>query len=436
MLSDTIAALSSGAPPAGIAVLRISGPHARDAVEALAGAVPPPRRASLRTLKSPADGTLLDAALLLWFPGPASATGEDLAELHLHGGRAVVAAVLAALLGQPGVRAATAGEFTQRALRHGRIDLAEAEGLADLLAAETEAQRRQAVLTATGALSQEVSAWQTAVLTLAARVESLLDFADEDDVAADATAVAAIRADADVLRVALDEWLARPLLEPLRDGLSVVIAGPPNAGKSTLINALTQSDAAIVTDIAGTTRDIIEVPVSLGGVAMRLTDTAGLREAADDPVESIGIARAEARARAADILLWLGSADSAPAHPQCILVAAKADLAVAAVARASAMPTPEPLRVSAHTGLGLDALQTELLGRAAMLLPVPGEAALNQRQRAALKSARDALDDVPGDPLLLAEHLRAAQRAFDELTGAAGTEAMFDALFSRFCIGK
>jgi tRNA modification GTPase len=424
MAADTIFALSSGAPPAAIAVIRISGPGAGAVLAALAGRVPPPRRATLAALRDPDGGALLDRALLLWFPGPASATGEDLAELHLHGGRAVVAAVLAVLARLPGLRAAVAGEFTRRAFAHGRLDLAEAEGLADLLAAETETQRRNALALAEGGLSRAVAAIGERLTMFAAMIEARIDFADEDDVPdADGSEGAML---AEIARD-IEALLATPPAERLRDGIRVVIAGPPNAGKSTLLNRLVAREAAIVTAVPGTTRDLIEAPVTIGGIAFVLTDSAGLRDS-DDPVEQIGIGRAHAAIEAADILLWLGAADDAP--PGAIRVAAKADLGTA--------PRDADVRLSALTGEGVDGLIAMLIERASAMLPHEGEFALNLRQRSALIEARDALAMAAevDDLLIIAEGLRAARASISAVTGRDGVETMLDALFGRFCIGK
>ncbi|MCT2557865.1 tRNA uridine-5-carboxymethylaminomethyl(34) synthesis GTPase MnmE [Tsuneonella sp. YG55] len=422
---DTIFALSSGAPPAGIAVVRISGSHARGALERLAGNVPQPRRATAATLRG-AEGGALDRALVLWLPGPRTATGEDIAELHLHGGRAVVAAVETELARMPGLRRAQAGEFTRRAFANGRIDLAEAEGLADLLAAETESQRRAAVAMAGGALSRQVEVWRERVLELSAAVEAVLDFGDEDD-------VGGLPADfsrrVGELGTDIDAWLARPSAERLRDGVRVVLAGPPNAGKSSLFNALLDTEAAIVTDIAGTTRDVIERPVAVEGVPFVLVDTAGLRSGGTDAVEIIGIERAGAELARADIVLWLGAEGEGPAG--AVEVAAKSDLP--GPSKSGAVAT-----VSAMTGAGIAGLWRVLVDRAGSLLLVPGEVALNQRQRAALVVAADELRHAMGEtrPLILAEQLRLARLAFDRLTGRASTENMLDGLFGRFCIGK
>ncbi|WP_066798167.1 tRNA uridine-5-carboxymethylaminomethyl(34) synthesis GTPase MnmE [Sphingomonas soli] len=428
---STIFAVSSGAPPAAIAIMRLSGPGAFAAVLDLAGSLPQPRAAALRALRDPATGDLLDRALVLLFPGPASATGEDLAELHLHGGRAVVRAVEESLAAIPGLCAAEPGEFTRRALANGRIDLSEAEGLGDLLMAETEAQRRVAIRSAEGAVRREVEGWTTRALGISAQVEALLDHGDEDDVAAGPDPLPGIRAAAAKLADEIAIVAGRPPVERLRDGLRVVLAGPPNAGKSTLLNALTGRDAAIVSDIAGTTRDRIEAPVVRGGVAYLLTDTAGLNAAPGDAIEEIGIARTRDALEAADIILWLGD-DPPPPHPATIWLHARADEPGRAAARDAALP------ISAATGAGIDALWHRLAELSQALLPPPDMVALNARQRELSLSAAAALRAIGTEPdlLLVAEHLRTALRAFDAITGRAGVEAMLDALFGRFCIGK
>jgi tRNA modification GTPase len=424
---DTIFALSSGAPPAGIAVVRISGPAAFDAVRLLAGRLPPPREATLAALRD-AGGDLLDRALLLCFPGPASATGEDVAELHLHGGRAVVRAVEHALAGLPGLRTAEPGEFTRRALFNGRIDLSEAEGLGDLLAAETEAQRRAAVRSAEGAVRREVEGWMARVLLLSARIEAQLDHSDEDDVGDDSTA--GLAAEAAAIARDIETVVERPTVERLRDGIRVVLAGPPNAGKSTLLNALAERDAAIVSPVAGTTRDRIEAPVVRDGIAFLLTDTAGLAERPGDAIEEVGIARAHQAVAAADIVIWLG--DEPPPVP-ALWIHARADEASRA-----GLPAGRQAAVSAATGLGLDNLWRLLTALSRELLPETDQVALNRRQNLLCARAARALRSASeeGDPLVVAEELRAALRAFDAITGRAGVEAMLDTLFGRFCIGK
>jgi tRNA modification GTPase len=426
---DTIYAVSSGAPPAAIAVLRVSGPQAFAVVRELAGDLPAPRRAAVRALRDPADGALLDRAIVLCFPGPRSATGEDLAEFHLHGGRAVVRAVEAALAARPELRSAAPGEFTRRALLHGRIDLSEAEGLGDLLSAETEAQRRSAIRSAEGAVRRAVEGWTDRLLALAARVEAELDHSDEDDVA-DAGLLSVIRSGAAALAVDIEAVASRPPVERLRDGVRVVLAGPPNAGKSSLLNAMVGRDAAIVSPISGTTRDRIEAPVVRGGIAWLLIDTAGLAEMPGDEIEAIGIARAQAAQAEADILLWLGD-EAPPAHDHLLWLNPRADL-----------PGRESgegrLSLSVVTEASIDTLWEAMAVLAGDLLPPPDQMALNARQRTLCHAAAQALVAIgqERDLLLIAEHLRSAMRAFDAITGRAGVEAMLDALFSRFCIGK
>ncbi|WP_343227829.1 tRNA uridine-5-carboxymethylaminomethyl(34) synthesis GTPase MnmE [Sphingopyxis soli] len=432
-------ALSSGTPPAAIGVVRISGSRAGEALTALAGRLPAPRRASLASLQD-AAGAPLDRALLLWFPGPTTATGEDLAELHLHGGRAVVAAVAAALAALPGLRHAEPGEFTRRAFLNGRIDLAEAEGLADLLAAETESQRVQALALASGHVSRAVAGWQDRLLALMAGAEAELNFADEDDVEVYEGAAQRLIAGMATLGAELGAWLARPAAEVIAEGLSVVIAGPPNAGKSTLINALAQRELAIVSPVEGTTRDVIETPLALDGIAMRFSDTAGLRAEGADAIEAIGIDRAKAAVEAADILLWLGPPKDVPEHPRAILIAAQADR-WRGDAAAEADAARCDLTLSAATGEGMDRLHAYIVEMARTLLPREGETALRQRQRAALAEAKQWLAIEPGtreagDLILIAERLRLAAAALDRITGRAGVEDMLDALFGRFCIGK
>jgi tRNA modification GTPase len=422
-VSETIFALSSGAPPAAIAVVRISGPGADDALRSLAGTLPEPRRFRLAELR--AGGELLDRALTVRFAGPNSATGEDLVELHLHGGRAVVDSVQGALGAIPGLRPAEPGEFTRRAFENGRIDLAEAEGLADLLEAETEAQRRSALSLAGGALSRQVEKWQARLLAIAAEVEARLDFDDEGDVqTSDGSAVG------DELAALVDEigaWLARPSAERLKDGVRIVIAGPPNVGKSSLLNALAGRDAAITSAVPGTTRDVIEAPVAIGGAPFLLIDTAGIRESADE-IESIGIERAKRSLENADILLWLGEPADAP--PRAVTVRSKRDL--------HGLDPEADFSVSATSGEGLDDLARMLIRNSATLLPQRGELALNRRHRAAMAGATAALSEALGigDPLVVAESVRLARVELDRITGRAGVEDMLDALFGRFCIGK
>ena len=392
----------------------------------LAGRLPVSRRASYTALHD-AGGRLLDRALVLWLPGPTTATGEDTAELHCHGGRAVVAAVERALDALPGLRRAGPGEFTRRAFANGRIDLAEAEGLADLLSAETELQYQAAMVMASGAVSRETLHWREAVLMASAQMEAVLDFADEDDVAGLPAAFADKLAE---LHREIAAWLVRPRAETLREGVRVVIAGPPNAGKSTLFNALVESEAAITAPIPGTTRDVLTRPVAIDGVPFVLCDTAGLRDETADTIEAIGIERARGAVAGADIVLWLGAECEGPVGAWEVIGRCDA-------IDHTAKRKPRH-RISAVTGEGLQGLRADLVASARSLLPRPGEAALSARQHRLLTGAAEALLEAQSlqDPLLIAECLRLARAAFDQLLGRATTEDMLDALFGRFCIGK
>lgn len=392
----------------------------------LARKLPKARQAALRTLRDD-TGAVLDDALVLRFDGPASSTGEDIMEFQCHGGRAVVDAVLAALATIEGLRQAQPGEFTRRAFENGRIDLTEAEGLADLIEAETESQRKAALAMAEGGLRRVVDGWQQRLLALSARAEAAIDYVGEDDVGVDA----ALAKDCAALANDLGGWLAKPRAEPLKDGIRVVVAGPPNAGKSSLINAIAGSERAIVTDIPGTTRDHIEVPLALNGIPIVLTDTAGLRES-EEAVERIGIERSRAMIERADILLWLGDPAETPPHPRHIRVHPRSD-------QLDRQDTPPgALAVSSLTGSGLGALLEEVQTLTQMLVPADDELALNRRQATHVTSARDAIAHAASqeDVVLAAEDLRTARSAFDQLTGRAGIEDVLDALFGRFCLGK
>lgn len=424
---ETIFALSSGSPPAAISVIRVSGPTAHGAGEIIGGRLAPAREAAVRELRNPATGELLDEALVLRFDGPASSTGEDVVEFHCHGGRAIVHAVLEALERVEGLRPAQPGEFTRRAFENGRIDLTEAEGLADLIEAETENQRRAALLMAEGELSKQIGQWRQRLLDLSARSEAAIDYVDEESV----DSVPGLWRDCGALAKELEEWLARPRAEPLREGIRVVIAGPPNAGKSSLLNAMAGHERAIVTDVPGTTRDHIEVPLALSGVPVRLTDTAGLRDSGE-LVERIGVDRARRLIELADLLVWLGEPGAAPDHPHLIRVHARADFPERG-------PAPEgSIAVSSTTGAGLAELTTAIVTEARSILPAEGEIALNRRQAHCLSDARDGLRaaEQAQDLVILAESLRSARAAFDRLTGRAGVEDLLDALFGRFCLGK
>jgi tRNA modification GTPase len=423
---DTIFALSSGRPPAAVSIIRISGPRAHEAGALIAGSLPEARTAAVRDLRDARSGDLLDEALVLRFDSPASSTGENIVEFQCHGGRAVVDAVLSALASLDGLRMAEPGEFTRRSFENGRIDLTEAEGLADLIEAETESQRKAALALAEGGLRQQVARWQERLLGLSAEAERAIDY-DEDDEVADA----ALLRDCAALAAELRQWLERPRAEPLKDGIRVVVAGPPNAGKSSLLNAIAGEERAIVTDVPGTTRDHIEVPLALAGIPILLTDTAGLRQSTDE-VETIGIARAAGLIEIADVLVWLGDPDAAPDHPRLIKLQAKADLP-------GRTEAPDgSLAVSSITGEGISALLERIGGLAETLLPGEGAIALNRRQAAHIGEAADALDRAAAarELVLLAESLRQARAAFDRLTGRSGMEDVLDALFGRFCLGK
>lgn len=423
---DTIFAVSSGRPPAAVSVIRISGPGAHEAASRIAGSLPRPRLAAVRELRDPGSGELLDRALVLRFDAPASSTGEDVVEFQCHGGRAVVDAVLGALGRMHGLRVAAPGEFTRRAFENGRIDLTEAEGLADLIEAQTESQRKAALVVAEGGLRRQIASWQEQLLSLCAEAERAIDY-DEDDEQVDA----ALQRQCSALQCELRSWLERPRAERLKDGVRIVIAGPPNVGKSSLINMIAGEERAIVTAIPGTTRDHIEVPLSLGGVPVLLTDTAGLRESIDE-VEAIGVARAARLIECADVVVWLGALQDKPHHPRLILVHSKADLPDRRVAPEGSIP------VSAVSGLGVADLLRKIESEARALLPPEDAIALNRRQAQHVGEAADALSQAAAAPdlVLAAEGLRVARSAFDRLTGAAGIEDVLDALFSRFCLGK
>lgn len=427
-VGDTIYAASTGAPPAAIAIIRVSGPEARRVAQLLAGSVPPARRASLRALRDPDTGTLLDRAVVLYFPGPATATGEDLTEFHVHGGRAVVAAVEAAIASIDGTRLADAGEFTRRALANDRIDLTEAEGLGDLLSAQTETQRRAALRIAEGGLRSVIERWTDTLVAVAAEIEAALDFSDEDDV--DEQSVEAIRHKIAIIAQAVEALVVTPPVERLHDGIRIVIAGPPNSGKSTLINALTGRDVAIVSPVSGTTRDRIEAAVTRGGVAYLLTDTAGLTDAPGDEIERIGIDRARGAIAGADVVLWLD--DAAPTDPRSLAVHPRVDMA-----GRHTVP-PGRVAISATTGEGIAGLWDVIAQRAAAILPQEDTLAVNMRQRRLLARCGSYLVAAQqhDDLLLVAEDVRGALQQLDAVTGRSGIEAVLDSIFARFCIGK
>jgi tRNA modification GTPase len=420
--TDTIFAPATAQGRAAIAVLRISGPGARDVVSRLC-VLPPPREARLRTLRD-AAGETLDHAIVIWLPGPATYTGEDSAELHLHAGPAILAAVAASLT-EAGARPAEPGEFTRRAFLAGKLDLTEAEAVADLAAAETEAQRRLALRQLEGGLAERMRAWSARLTDILAHAESLIDFPDEDPAQLTVHLGAGRVALAAELRAAIEDTSG----ERLREGLVFAIAGPPNAGKSTLFNWIAGRDAAIVAATPGTTRDVIETRVVLGGVPVTLLDTAGLRDSAD-PIEQEGISRARARAGDADLVLNLYVAGGAP-----LPVDARRMLAIAT--KTDLQASDAELAISAATGAGLPELRARLAEEAAALTRAAGPPPLTRaRHRAALAEAARCLETGAELPELIAEDLRAARAALGRVTGETGVESVLDAVFARFCIGK
>lgn len=448
---NTVFALSSAPGRSGVAVIRISGSEASRALVALTGGLPKPRYAALRKVRAPGSGEVLDQAIALWFPGPDSFTGEDLAELHIHGGRAVVTAVLDALDGLDGLAPAGAGDFTRRAFDNGRLDLVEVEGLADLIVADTEGQRRQAIRQMSGDLSALYNDWRDRLIRELAYFEAQIDFPDEGDVPEDLIVASRERV------AALTDELGRHLDdgrkgERLREGVRVVIAGEPNAGKSSLLNHLARRDVAIVSEEAGTTRDVIEVHLDLGGAAAIVADTAGLR-AAEGEVETEGVRRAEQRIAEADIVVVVfdGSAEAArcrdamervTALGNAILVANKSDLFDLSDLQEKTAGWDKALfSVSAQTGEGLDAVIDALSVRALEIAGTGEDIAITRlRHRRALEDCRDALERSlkadPESPELAGEDLRRAVHALGRVTGRVDVEDLLDVIFADFCIGK
>ncbi|OKO84851.1 tRNA uridine-5-carboxymethylaminomethyl(34) synthesis GTPase MnmE [Bradyrhizobium sp. AS23.2] len=447
---QTIFALSSGRAPSAIAVVRVSGPQASFVLTTLAGKLPEPRLASRRLLRDP-DRQPIDDAVVLWFPGPGSATGEDIAEFHVHGGRAVLAALLAAISKIPNARAAEPGEFTRRSFENGKLDLTEAEGLDDLIHADTDRQRRQALRQLQGLLGHRARDWRERIIEASALIEAGIDFSDEGDVPAElmAPAVKAIKALHDEIAEVL---AAQGQAERLRDGLVVAIAGEPNVGKSTLINQLARREVAIVSPHAGTTRDVIEVQLDLDGYPVTVIDTAGIRET-DDPVEQEGVRRARARAEDADLVLWLVEGEQAvdPDSMRSLwksgdrsglsggsvwIVRNKIDLGGAG----EVGPRGE-FGISASQGDGIPELVDALVKFAAEFFGTSeGAVVTRARQRDLLRRASDnlrrSLELVEEGEELAAEELRAAAYALGRLLGRVDVEDVLGAIFQKFCIGK
>ena len=454
MMSDTIFALSSGAVPSGVAVIRLSGPGVRDALVSLCGAVPERRKAVVRQLRDPSrsdgQGDVIDEALVLFFEGPASFTGEDVAELQCHGGRAVVARLLEVLSGMPGLRPAEAGEFTRRAFDAGRMDLTEVEGLSDLIAAETEAQRRQAVRQMGGALGKLYEGWRGRLIHMRAMIEADFDFADEEDVPG--SVADEVWKEASALAAEIDVHLAKSQNgERLRNGLQVVLMGAPNAGKSSLLNAIAGRDIAIVTEEAGTTRDVIEAHLDLGGYPVTLVDTAGLRET-QGLVEREGIRRARERGEGADLILWAMEPEGlGPDDPDTGLGSdIRAIVPVWIVQTKSDLETPSKrdssgtipvIPSSTVSTTGMDSLLERLSSFASETIAI-GEAPLATRQRhrhllsECLGNLRAGIENAHLPEELRAEDLRRAADALGKITGRIDVEDLLDVIFRDFCIGK
>jgi tRNA modification GTPase len=447
---QTIFALSSGRPPSAIAIVRVSGAQASRALTLLAGQIPAPRRAT-RTLLRDASQRPIDDAVVLWFPGPSSATGEDVAEFHVHGGRAVLAAFFASLSAIADVRAAEPGEFTRRAFENGKLDLTEAEGLDDLIRADTDRQRHQALRQLKGLLGDRARDWRARIIEASALIEAGIDFADEGDVPTDLIAPALEKIKA-LLGEMLEVLAGQGRGERLRDGVVIAIAGPPNVGKSTLMNQLARREVAIVSPHAGTTRDIIEVQLDLDGYPVTVIDTAGVRES-DDPVEQEGVRRARARAAEADLVLWLSDAEhdryvpreaSAPVW----LVRNKIDLDAEgqSAARSSCAvkgqgPGKPMFAISASRGDGLTELLSALVGFAQEFFGATESGLISRiRQRELLQQAaaslQSSIDVIGKGEELAAEDLRAAAYSLGRLLGRVDVEDILDVIFREFCIGK
>jgi tRNA modification GTPase len=433
--SDTIFALATGAGRAAIAVIRLSGPGVSGMLAEIAGLTPRPRFAHYVRFRDPRSDETLDHGLAFFFPAEQSPTGEDYAELQIHGGRAVIDAFLTISSHAPGLRAAEPGEFARRSFANGKMDLSQVEGLADLIDAETALQRRQALRALGGGLRRRVEDWREAIIGASALVEAELDFSDEGDVAAPAENLAARLAP---LAAEMEEQARQSLAaERLRDGFLVLLLGPPNSGKSTLLNTLARREVAIVSAIPGTTRDMIEVHLDLGGLPVTLVDTAGLREA-EDEIERLGVARTRERIEHADLLLWLSEGGEAPPSAEvsaesrdCIRVATKADIHISAHC---------DLAISAQTGLGMERLIGEIRARAEDRLGDGSTALLTrERQRRLVLQAAEAIraSFQPGKPLeIVAEDLRSAGRSLGRIIGVVDVEEVLDAIFGQFCIGK
>lgn len=444
MKTGTIFALASGGAPAGIAVVRISGAGAGGALRKLCGRdLPTPRYLQRVRLINPQNREALDDGLAIWFPAPHSFTGEDVAEFHIHGGRAVVAGVLDALGREAGLRIAEPGEFTRRAFENGKMDLTAAEGLADLVAAETAAQRRQALRQMGGALREIYEGWRARLMGALAHLEATIDFSDED---LPEGLVEGVRREIRGLAGEIARHMADGFRgERLRDGIEVAIIGPPNAGKSSLLNLLARRDAAIVSETAGTTRDVIEVHMDLGGYPVIVADTAGLRDGGD-AVENEGVRRATKRARDADLKLAVFDGTHWPGIDPRTLELVDADTVVVVNKIDLGMPSPpieikgrKALGVSARSGEGINRLEKAITEAVAEKCPATGAPAMTRaRHREALVECASAIERFleGSEPELAAEDLRLATRALGRITGGVDVEDLLDVIFADFCIGK
>ena len=447
IINDTIYAISSGSGRAGVAVIRISGPHSPDLLQHLCSGEIQARHAHLKTLRHPVTGDLLDQAVVLWFPAPGSFTGEDVAELHIHGGGAVIAAVMDAIGCVGGLRMAEAGEFTRRAFYNGKFDLTGIEAISDLVAAETEQQRRQALMQLRGGLSDQLNQWRGSLIDILAYVEAGIDFSDEEDVGDDVNRhmVSNIL---DLKNQIGDHLNDQRAGERLRDGLQVVIAGPVNAGKSSLLNGLAKRDVAIVSEHAGTTRDVIEVHLDLNGFPVTVSDTAGLRDCGDQ-IEEEGVRRARKKMETADIILWTtdGTIEEAPfdfaidSDQTLIRLRNKCDIDSDRIYPKLDEDDYPILAISAKTGAGFDRL-VDSITDIAMTIQSSGETAIitRARHRQALVEIVDVLSKVLDTPdladELIAENLRICTRELGRLTGRVDVEDLLDVIFNDFCVGK
>jgi len=446
-MDETIYAMSSGSGRAGVAVIRISGPHSKDLLLRLCEGDIVPRRAHLKSIVHPLNGDLLDQALVLWFPAPGSFTGEDVVELHIHGGGAVIAAVMEAVGSVGGLRMAEAGEFTRRAFYNGKLDLTGIEAISDLVAAETEQQRRQALAQMHGGLSDRLNRWRDRLIHILAYVEAGIDFSDEEDVGVDVNKNMALKI-LDLKNQVSDHLNDQRAGERLRDGLQVVIAGPANAGKSSLLNGLAKRDVAIVSEQAGTTRDVIEVHLDLNGFPVTVSDTAGLRDCGDE-IEEEGVRRAREKMETADVILWTtdGTIEEAPfsfpidSDQSLIRLRNKCDIDSGRVCPGLDEDDCPVLVISAKTGAGFDRL-VDSITDIAMATQSGGEKAIitRARHREALVQIVNVLSKVLDAPELadelIAENLRICVRELGRLTGRVDVEDLLDVIFNDFCVGK